>query len=160
MDEGADSGDILSQVKVSIDDADDAGSLYSKITDIGIKQIEHFLPKLAAGAVCLIPQDARVANTWRKRGPLDGRIDWRMSAHAIHNLVRGLTKPYVGAHFNHEDQSIKVWKTSIEASCPANLEPGKVLKVDSLGVVVKTGDCAIRLLNYEPKIPLSVGSYL
>ena len=160
MDEDADSGDILSQVKVSIDDADDAGSLYSKVTDIAIKQIEHFLPKLAAGAVCRIPQDARVANTWRKRGPLDGRIDWRMSAHAIHNLVRGLTKPYVGANFNHEDQSIKVWKTSIEASCPANLEPGKVLKVDSLGVVVKTGDYAIRLLNYEPKITLSVGSYL
>lgn len=160
MDEGADSGDILSQVKVSIDDTDDAGTLYSKVNEIAIQQIEYFVPKLAAGAVCPIPQDARVANTWRKRGPLDGRIDWRMSAHAIHNLVRGLTKPYVGAHFNHEDQSIKVWKTSIEASCPANLEPGKVLKVDSLGVVVKTGDCAIRLLNYEPKIPLSVGSYL
>jgi methionyl-tRNA formyltransferase len=160
MDGGADSGDILSQVKVSIDDADNAGTLYSKITDIAIQQIEHFLPKLAAGAVCRIPQDARLANTWRKRGPLDGRIDWRMSAQAIHNLVRGLTKPYVGAHFDHEDQSIKVWKTSIEASCSSNLEPGKVLKVDSTGVVVKTGDCAIRLLNYEPKIPLSAGSYL
>ena len=74
MDEGADSGDILSQVKVSIDDADDAGTLYSKVTDIAIQQIEHFLPKLAAGEVCSIPQDARVANTWRKRGPLDGRV--------------------------------------------------------------------------------------
>ena len=160
MDEGADSGDILSQVKVSIDDADDAGTLYSKVTDIAIQQIGDFVPKLAVGRVSRQPQCARLANVWRKRGPADGRIDWRMSAQAIHNLVRGLTKPYVGAHFDHEGQSIKVWQTSIEASCAANLEPGKILKVDSLGVVVKTGDCAIRLLNYDPKTTLSAGSYL
>jgi methionyl-tRNA formyltransferase len=160
MDEDADSGDILSQVEIHIDDADDAETLYSKVTEIAIKQIEDFVPKLAAGVVCRIPQDARQANTWRKRGHLDGRIDWRMTAHAIHNLVRGLTKPYVGAHFDHEFQKIKVWKTSIESAYPANIEPGKILEVDNMGVVVKTGDCAIRLLNYEPKVSLSPGSYL
>lgn len=160
MDEGADSGDILSQVKVPIDETDDAGTLYSKVTDIAIQQIEDFVPKLAIGKVSRQPQCAQVANVWRRRSPADGRIDWRMSAQAIHNLVRGLTKPYIGAHFDHEGQSIKVWQTSIEASCAANLEPGKILKVDSLGVVVKTGDCAIRLLNYDPKITWSAGSYL
>lgn len=160
MDRGVDSGDILSQAKVPIYDTDDAQILYSRVTDIAIQQIEEFVPKLAIGTVCRVPQDARLANSWRKRGTFDGRIDWRMSSQAIHNLVRALTKPYVGAHFYHEDQSVTVWKTSIEASCPSNLEPGKVLEVDSLGIVVKTGDCAIRLLNYEPKIVLSIGSYL
>jgi methionyl-tRNA formyltransferase len=160
MDEGADSGDILSQIEVPIDDADDAGTLYSKITNMAIKQIEDFVPRLTAGGVCRMPQDARLANTWRKRGPLDSRIDWRMSAYAIHNLVRGLTRPYWGAHFDHKGQSITVWRTLVETSCPVNLEPGKILRVDGMDVVVKTGDCAIRLLNYEPKIPLTAGGYL
>jgi methionyl-tRNA formyltransferase len=160
MNEGADSGDILSQVRIPIDDADNAATLYSKVTDAAIQQIEDFLPKLAAGSMCRIPQDPRLANTWRKRGISDGRIDWRMSAHVIHNLVRGLTRPYIGAHFEHEGQSISVWRTSIEASCPVNLEPGKILKVDSGGVVVKTGDGAIRILSYDPEILLRVGSYL
>ncbi|MFQ8877714.1 MAG: hypothetical protein ACLR7N_03875 [Roseburia hominis] len=41
----------------------------------------------------------RGGNVWRKRGKRDGEIDWRMSSRAIYNLVRALTKPYVGAHF-------------------------------------------------------------
>ena len=60
-----------------------------------------------------VPQDHSKANLWRKRSQNDGKIDWRMSAYSIHNLVRGLTKPYSGAHFDLRGKLIKVWKTEI-----------------------------------------------
>ena len=46
MDEGADTGDIISQRIIPIDYLDDARSLYDKISDMALRQIEEFVPKL------------------------------------------------------------------------------------------------------------------
>lgn len=160
MDAGADSGDILSQCEVIIDASDDARSLYGKVTAIAISQIEEFTPQLASRSFLRKPQPPQFANTWRKRGTADGRIDWRMSAQSIHNLVRGLTKPYVGAHFMADGKEIKVWKTAISPGSHKNIEPGKVLMPSGTGTVVKCGEDAVCLLETDPPFEPIVGSYL
>ena len=58
------------------------------------------------------PQDNKKANYWR-RGEIDGKIDWRMSSKNIYNLIRSLSKPYVGAHFEYENKKIKVWNSEM-----------------------------------------------
>jgi len=123
-------------------------------------QLRDFVPRLEGGSIHPEPQDEDKANIWRKRGPADGRIDWRMAASNIHNLVRGLTRPYIGAHFDYDSQVIKVWKTEIEPDAPMNFEPGKVLAVDNDTLLIKSGIGAIRLLDYEPLISLKPGLYL
>ena len=160
MDAGADSGDILSQREILIDDEDDARTLYDKVTKTALKQMEEFIPRLAARTFQCINQDEALANTWRKRGKADGKIDWRMSAHAIHNLVRGLAKPYVGAHFNVNDQETKVWKTAIVGDARKNIEPGKVLARTTSGSVVKCGENAICLVITDPPFDPIIGTYL
>lgn len=160
MDEGADSGDILSQREIFIEDQDDARTLYEKMKKTALTQIEEFVPKLATGTFTRQKQIHELANTWRKRGNADGKIDWRMSARSIHNLVRGLTKPYVGAHFLEGGKEIKVWKTALFGDVPKNIEPGKVLMQSETGAVVKCGEGAIRLLVTEPTFEPIVGSYL
>lgn len=160
MNEGADSGDILSQVKVSIDESDDAGSIYARISEVAMEQIRDFLPRLASGTVPRLVQDHQKANVWRKRGYADGQIDWRMAASSIHNLVRGLTRPYVGAHFDYDGQAIKVWKTEVEMNVPNNLEPGKVLEILDTEVLVKAGIGAVRLLELDSSVHFRVGDYL
>jgi methionyl-tRNA formyltransferase len=160
MDTEADSGDILSQQEIIIDDADDARTLYDKVTQTALEQIEKFVPLLAAGKFLRHKQDQQLANTWRKRGNSDGKIDWRMSAHSIHNLVRGLGKPYVGAHFIVDGQQIKVWKTAVVRGIPGNIEPGKVLILSDLKPLVKCGVDAICLLSTEPSFEPIVGIYL
>jgi len=160
MDEGADSGDLLSQIKVPIYESDDAGDLYERVTGIAMGQLREFVPRLAAGEIQRIPQDHQLANVWRKRNFQDGLIDWRMTAENIHNLVRGLAKPYVGAHFDYAGQQIKVWKTSFEPDAPLNIEAGKVLAVNDDFISIKTGNGSVRLLDYAPKIQLKPGDYL
>ena len=88
------------------------------------------------------PQEIGGGNVWRKRGKRDGEIDWRMSSRAIYNLVRALTKPYVGAHFVYQDQEIKVWKVrEIITKEYDYIEPGKVLSVTGqMGYRIKAGD--------------------
>jgi len=160
MDAGADTGDILSQREIIIDDADDARNLYDKVTKTALDQIEEFVPQLTAGAFRRQKQEQLLANTWRKRGAADGKIDWRMSATSIHNLVRGLAKPYVGAHFIVNGQEIKIWKSIVIGTAPQNIEPGKVLMQSSAGPVVKCGEGAICLLITEPSFDPFVGDYL
>jgi methionyl-tRNA formyltransferase len=160
MDSGADSGDIVSQIRLAINPSDNARTLYDRITTLAMKQLRDFVPRLANGSIQPMSQDHSLANTWRKRGVADGRIDWRMSASSIHNLVRGLTRPYVGAHFDYDHQAIKVWQTDTELNVPVNLEPGKVLQVNKNSLLVKAGTDAIWLLDYDPIITVSEGSYL
>lgn len=160
MDEGADSGDILSQERVAISSNDNALSLYEKITNVAISQIIDFLPKLSTGQYTRCPQDHSKSNYWRKRSLPDGLIDWRMAATSIHNLVRGLSRPYVGAHFVYGNQIVKVWRTEVVHNDSLNLEPGKVLLTDDSGILVKAGTDAIRLCEIDPSIYVNVGDYL
>ena len=160
MDESADSGDILSQRQLKISGTDDAAMLYQRMIKTALEQIEEFVPALASGNFQRIPQDHSKANTWRKRGSIDGKIDWRMSARSIHNLVRGLTKPYVGAHFEMNGKEIKVWKTEIIGNNTRNIEPGKVLSVDVSGAIIKAGEYSIRLIRKGLVNNIQKGDYL
>jgi methionyl-tRNA formyltransferase len=156
----ADSGDILSQKSFSISREDNAGTLYSKIVKIALTQIEEFLPLLASGTNIRIKQNSLVSNVWRKRSEFDGQIDWRMSANAIHNLVRALAKPYPGAFFIANGSTIRVWKSEIVLGQKNNLEPGKVLSNFDSGTIIKCGEDAICLLETEPKFLPRLDSYL
>jgi len=160
MDEGADSGDILSQRKIEVLDVDDAAMLYEKVTHCAIEQIKTFVSQLNSGSAPRIVQDPRQANSWRKRGEADGKIDWRMSANTIHNLVRGLAKPYVGAHFLYKGHEIKVWKTELMKDVPENFEPGKIIVIKDGKALVKCGEHAILLLMTEPEFKPSCEEYL
>ena len=160
MDAGADSGDILSQQEILIAEQDDARTLYDKVIQIALTQIAEFLPKLANRSFQRIKQNEQFSNVWRKRSCADGKIDWRMSAQSIHNLVRGLAAPYVGAHFLVDGKEIKVWKTAIVMDMPNNVEAGKVLLQTNSKLVVKCGVDAISLLVTQPEFKANVGSYL
>jgi methionyl-tRNA formyltransferase len=161
MDESADSGDILSQVPVDILGGDDAGSLYLKIISIARGQIAEIVPALEDGSFQRIPQEHVGSNLWRKRGMKDGEIDWRMSARSIHNLVRGLARPYVGAHMKANGEIYIIWKTKlIECADVENIEPGKVIEASDNSVIIKCGDSCVELLEIEPSLNLKKGDYL
>lgn len=161
MDEGADSGDILSQREIIIENTDDARSLYDKVSETALIQIEEFVPQLAAGNFQRLKQDPQAASTWRKREEEDGKIDWRMSAYSIHNLIRALAKPYIGAHFIIGDQKIGVLKSEIVKGVKQNIEPGKIISRKPDGyIVIKCGEDAIRLVITDPVFEPLVGSYI
>ncbi|WP_420349577.1 methionyl-tRNA formyltransferase [Pelagibius sp.] len=161
MDESADTGDIVSQVPVTIDPQDDARCLYDKVTETGLRQISEITKTLAVGRLRRTPQPAGAGSFWRKRRKADGCIDWRMSGTAIHNLVRALARPYDGAHCIFEGREVKVWRTEVVAFHQHNIEPGKVLNAhpDST-LLVKCEGGAIRLLDHGfGRLP-DEGSYL
>ena len=107
-----------------------------------------------------VKQDITQGNSWRKRNKNDGKIDFRMSSIAILNLVKALSKPYIGAHVELEEEEIKVWKAKDERINLINYEPGKIIDIEGNDLIVKTYDGAIRILEHEfNKLPLK-GDYL
>ena len=160
MDEHADSGDILSQTPVAIEENDDACSLYRKLIDTALPQLKKLTHELAHRKVKQIPQDHSQANYWRKRSSDDGRIDWRMSAQSIYNLVRALAQPYPGAFCEYQGHPVTIWRARPINNTAENLEPGKVLKVRDDTIQVKCGEGVVELLvhTFDP-IP-EEGSYL
>ena len=161
MDEGADTGDIISQEKIKIID-DNAFTLYNKIINVALKQIVSFTIELETKEVLLnkIKQDKTQGNYWRKRTKQDGKIDFRMTSNAILNLVKALSSPYVGAHIEYQNQDVKIWNVRDEESNLSNFEPGKVLEIIGNDIIVKTYDGSIRILDHEFKITPTKGEYL
>jgi len=160
MAEGADDGDILDQEEFDIPYEYDARLLYKKIIDIAVTQIEAFVPLLENKTNNRIEQNHKLANTWRKRSKDDGKIDFRMSSYAIYNLVRGLTRPYVGAHIEYDGNDVVIWKVKEVECLENNIEPGKVLKVDKNAMVVKCYGGAIKILEHEFKKMPKAGEYM
>ncbi len=148
MDEGADSGDIVSQLTVPIHYEDDAATLYSRLLDIAGDQLRDITTSLVSGTLHRQPQNHAVATYWRKRDKRDGEIDWRMPAEGIRNLVRALARPYVGAHCRFDDEDVKIWRVE-KTLAPDDIEPGRVLSNDDGYLTVKAGTGAVHIIHHE-----------
>ena len=85
-----------------------------------------------------------------------------MSSKRIYDLVRSLTKPYLGADCILDSNEIKIWKCRIlePLSEFENIEPGKVIFSGEGRITVKTGDGLIEIFEHTfDKLP-NVGDYL
>jgi methionyl-tRNA formyltransferase len=160
IDEGVDSGDIISQVDIEISYADTARTLYDKLTAAAIQQIGSFLPTLIAGCCHRIAQDSSQACYLRKRTKQDGRIDFRMSSKAIYNLVRALSEPYPGAYVVYQDREIAIWEAEEVTNSCENCEYGKIIDVLDKGIVVKCYNNAILLKRHGFAQMPKVGEYI
>jgi len=83
-----------------------------------------------------------------------------MAAESIHGLVHGLTHAYVAAHFVCHNNVVKVWRTEVANKAPLNVEPGKILNINSDGMLFGLGIGAIGLCDITLEIDLNVGAYL
>ena len=83
-----------------------------------------------------------------------------MSGHAIYNLVRSLTRPYIGAHIKYKNEDIKVWEVKEVTYNLKNYEYGKVLDVQDNNILVKCYDNAVLLTEHEFKELPELGEYL
>lgn len=161
MDATADTGQVISQESIAIEYQDDAASLYDKVMAVAVNQLEEVINAFENNTINLESYLPIEGNVWRKRGKADGKIDWRMSSRSIYNLVRALSKPYVGAHFIYQEKEYKVWKVKeVLEEGYENIEPGKVIKVtENHHIVVKAGDNLIEIVDGD-NTDIKVGEYL
>lgn len=146
--EAADSGDIIQQVSYDIYPDETATTLYKKVCEATYRLAKETYPLLATGKASRIKQDESRVTHWTKRTPQDGLIDWQKSSKEIDTLIRAVTHPYPGAFSYLKEKKVIVWKAKA-INIDSKAVAGTVLSDNEEGIVVKTGDGALLLLNYE-----------
>ncbi len=109
MDEGLDSGPVLSQVARTISPEDTTGTLTSALAEEGADLLADTLPRWLAGEIEPRPQDASRATSCRRLRKADGRIDWRQTATEVWRHVRAYN-PWPGAHSHLDGAAMSFWR--------------------------------------------------
>ena len=103
-----DAGNLLAQAAVSILRNDTAYDVFQKLKCAAETLLMEVVPEMLAGSVIEMPLDLEKGSYYPGRKPEDGRIDWRLPAKDIHNLVRAVAPPYPGAFFAIGPRHIEV----------------------------------------------------
>lgn len=148
MSETLDAGDILLQEKVTIDIADSAGSLSRKLSDTGVPLLIKTLNGLDRGEIVPQPQDYGKASYAPLLKKEDGLIDWEDKSINIYNRIRGFD-PWPGAYTFYKGNRWGIWKSEIMERRPVMNKPGEVIEIKPDGIVVVTGDGALKITGMQ-----------
>ena len=107
MDAGVDTGDILAQRAITIEDEDDSETLTVKLADIGAQLLVDILPDYLRGAIIPIKQNHELATYAPMLKKEDGYLDFSLPAAVLARRVRAF-QPWPGAYMIWEGQPLKI----------------------------------------------------
>jgi methionyl-tRNA formyltransferase len=127
IDVGLDTGDILLQREVGIQDEDTAESLSHRLSQVGADLMAETLHRLERGEIEPQPQDHARATLAPMLKKEDGRINWTLPAIEIWNRIRGL-RPWPGAYTRFRSKNLHIWAASRPAAGEtAPFDPGTLI---------------------------------
>ncbi|MGB9891950.1 methionyl-tRNA formyltransferase [Thermodesulfovibrio yellowstonii] len=145
IDEGLDTGPILLQKEISINDEDNAETLSEKLSVVGAELIIETIDKMRKGIITPKPQTGEITYAPQLKKD-DGKINWNNSARKIFNLVRG-TYPWPCAYSFLKDERVKIIKTEV---LEGNAAPGLIIKAKN-ELIVGTQEGLLRILLIQPE---------
>jgi methionyl-tRNA formyltransferase len=149
--ERVDAGGVVLQTPVPILPDDNVDTLARRLAPLGGEMVLDALNKLKSGELSPLEQDESQVTKAPKLSKEDGRIDWQKPAHAIHNLIRGVT-PWPGAFTTLPDgKLLKIFKSE-DVAAGSEKSPGTVLPSsdDSRdGIEVACGEGILRVTDIQ-----------
>ncbi len=125
METGLDTGPMLAQRALGIGFDDTTHSLTTELADLGGRLLVEVLEQMAEGrSPTPVPQDGALVTYAPKLTKADGRLDWTMSAPAVHAHLRGVT-PWPGGRTR--------FLAPGREPLPVLLSPGRPSVSESLG---------------------------
>jgi methionyl-tRNA formyltransferase len=113
--EKPDAGALVDQQSVPILENDTALEVSLKVAEAAEQVLRRSLPALAAGNAQARPLDLAQGSYFGRRRPEDGRIDWRCTARAVHDLVRAVAPPFPGAFTEVNGCRLALLETRVDA---------------------------------------------
>ena len=170
---GMDTGDILIQRTIPIEEDETGGGLFDKLSVLGAELIVDALPMIERGELTPVPQDEEKATKCGKLSKDMGRVDFSQPAEKIRNLVRGLN-PWPSAFTYLDKKMLKIWNAAVISADEAvalgsgvsesdidKAEAGTVVAVYKDSFVIKTGEGLLRVteIQLEGKKRMSVKDF-
>ena len=153
MDKGLDTGDIIEQRKLELDDDETGGSLFDRLAALGGEIIVDTLEKLESGTANRIKQDDSKSNYARMLNKDMGHMDFSKPGEELERLIRGLD-PWPSAFTRINGKLLKIYKAQVVSEndalklCEQMLEgkddkgsntviPGTIIAVDKKSFTVR-----------------------
>jgi len=152
LDEGVDSGPILSQQEAPILEDDTTGSLTARLAEVGARLLIETLPLWIKGKIAPKSQDESQATYSSVVGKEAGRVDWQLPAVEIWRRVRAF-EPSPGSYTWWKGKRLKLCKV-VPLEVALQAEPGEVVVLPrglSAGVGVGTGRGILGLISVHPE---------
>jgi methionyl-tRNA formyltransferase len=102
MDEGLDTGPMLTRRATPIGATETAGALTKRLSELGADLLAESLPRWLAGELIPEAQEEAAATHAPMLRKTDGAIDWRLDASALARHVRAMA-PWPGAYTDDPD---------------------------------------------------------
>lgn len=160
MDEKMDSGDIIYQEEIKIEDNDNVGSLFDKLSVLGSKMIIKILPDIISGNISPIKQNENEVSYAYNVSREEEKIDFNKTSREVFNQIRGLN-PWPVSYSILDDKKVKIYESKIGNSNKNGI-PGKIINIykDSIGVKTLDGEILIYELQFEGKKKVFTKDYL
>ena len=153
--ENLDTGPVINQAKIPINENTDAKILTKVLSQLGAKTLLDSINKIVDGTAKFEEQDHSLATYAKKISKAEGKIEWNVSAKKILAKINGLN-PNPGAWFEYKKERFKIWKAEI---ANGNGEPGKTLN-DKLIIACKEGSIKILEIQKEGKGRQEIDQFL
>lgn len=149
MDEGLDTGDMLSKVSVHIEADDTAMTLHDTLAALGANALVDVLTPWCEGSIQAQAQPEDGVTYAHKLKKDEALIDFTASAVVCDRQIRGLTGwPIAESQLNGERIRIHAGRLSTMA-VPPGTTPGTILAADAQALTVATGDGAVDLTKLQ-----------
>lgn len=161
-----DTGNILLQQKVGINDDETAGSLHDKMMEAGANLLLKTINQMAEGSLKQISQSsiAGSQHSTLKSAPKifseDCEINWNKNVEEIYNFIRGLS-PYPAAFTYLKGKKLKVF-TAQKESTEISAKPGEVFTDQKtfLKLTAADGFIHLREIQLEGKKRMKIEEFL
>ena len=160
IDEGMDTGDILTQEETLIAADETFGGLHDRLADIGASLLLKTIEMILSGTAKQSSQDASGATYAPRLKKEDGLIRWDTDIHQTVNLIRGLS-PAPCAYTFFKGKMLKIFSAQGE-EIPVTETPGTVGRETEKGLPVasKDGYVYLKEIQQENKKRMSVRAFL
>ena len=150
MDEGLDTGDILTVLKFPIGEEDDFEAIHDRSAALGGPLLSETIEKIEKGEITPIKQDGSLSTYAAKVEKEDCKLDFTLSAEKLDFIIRGVT-PIPGAFAYLNGKMLKINKAR---PTTGRGRPGEVIALDGSGdgsFTVACGEGALRVLSVIPE---------
>ena len=149
MDQGLDTGDILTTDTTPITAQDDSQTLHQRLAALGAALLLRTIPEYVSGNITPRRQPAEGVSFARKITREDGRLDWTQPALALWNRIRALV-PWPGAYSflpASPKLLLKIWQAE-PVECSSG-QPGEIVSVDKDALLVRCARGALRIRSLQ-----------
>ncbi len=148
MDEGIDTGAVISTELAEIEGSDTTESLGQRLAELGAAQAPRAIPLWANGALPATPQATAGASLTRPLAKSDGWIDWSRPAIEIERHVRAMW-PWPRAWTTVDGAPLQVHRAGVVEIDGGGGAPGSVIPTRKK-LIVTCGQGALEILTLEP----------